>query len=91
MRLDKYLKVARIVKRRSTSKELADQQRVFVNGRCAKASSDVKINDRITVHFGNRELQIKVLATPKQVSKQEAILMYEIVEEKRFERNVSVE
>ncbi len=83
MRLDKYLKVARVLKRRSVSKELADQERVIVNGRRAKPSTDVKVNDIITVEFGNRELTIKVLDTPKQVSKKEATLVFEVLEEKR--------
>lgn len=82
MRLDKYLKVARVLKRRSVSKELADQQRVVVNGKKAKPSTDVKIDDIITILFGNRELTIRVLDTPKQVSKSDATLMFEVVEEK---------
>ena len=57
MRLDKYLKTARILKRRSVSKELADQQRVYVNERIAKPSTEVKEGDLIKVLFGNRELQ----------------------------------
>ena len=61
MRLDKYLKTARILKRRSVSKELADQQRVYVNGRIAKPSTEVKEGDLIRVLFGNRELTVRVL------------------------------
>lgn len=87
MRLDKYLKVSRILKRRSVSKELADQQRVIVNGRKAKPSTDVEVNDIITILFGNKELTIKVLDTPKQVSKNDATLMFEIIEEKYVERS----
>lgn len=82
MRVDKYLKVARVLKRRSVSKELADQERIFINERRAKPSSEVKIGDLITVLFGNRELTIRVLDTPKQVSKSDATLMFEVVEEK---------
>lgn len=82
MRLDKYLKVARVLKRRSVSKDLADQQRINVNGRKAKPSTDVKIGDEITILFGNRELTIRVLDTPKQVSKSDATLMFEVVDEK---------
>lgn len=84
MRLDKYLKVARVLKRRSVSKELADQERVIVNGRRAKPSTDVKENDIICVQFGNRELTIKVLDTPKQASKKDATLLFEVLEEKRI-------
>ena len=86
MRLDKYLKVARILKRRSVSKELAQQQRVLVNARKAKPSTDVTIGDEITILFGNRELSVKVLDTPKQVSKNDATLMFEVIDEKYIEK-----
>lgn len=82
MRLDKYLKVARISKRRAIGKELADHDRVWINGRLAKPSSEVKENDLITILFGQRELTIRVLMLAKQVSKADAALMFEIVEEK---------
>lgn len=81
MRLDKYLKTARILKRRSVSKELADQQRVYVNGRIAKPSTDVKEGDMIKVLFGNRELTLRVLQLQKQANKTDAALMFEVVEE----------
>lgn len=81
MRLDKYLKTARILKRRSVSKELADQQRVYVNGRIAKPSTEVKEGDLIKVLFGNRELVVRVLQLQKQANKSDAALMFEIVEE----------
>lgn len=86
MRLDKYLKVARILKRRTVAKELADQDRIMVNGRNAKPSTDVDFGDVICVKFGNRELTVKVLSTPKQVSKNEASLMFEVLDEKRIEK-----
>ncbi|NBK96615.1 MAG: RNA-binding S4 domain-containing protein [Erysipelotrichia bacterium] len=86
MRLDKYLKVARILKRRTVAKELADQQRILVNGRKAKPSTEIKLEDIICVQFGNRELTIKVLATPKQVNKNDAALMFEVLDEKRIEK-----
>lgn len=69
MRLDKYLKTARILKRRTVSKELADNQRVFVNGKIAKPSTEVKIGDIIKVVFGYRELTVRVLMLQKQVNK----------------------
>lgn len=90
MRLDKYLKTARILKRRTVSKELADQQRVYVNNKIAKPSTDVKIGDIIKVIFGYRELTVKVLATPKQVNKNDAALMFEIVEETLIRQNESI-
>ncbi len=81
MRLDKYLKVARISKRRAIGKELADHERVLINGKIAKPSSDVKEGDILTIRFGTKELVIRVLKLAKQVSKQEASLMFEILEE----------
>ena len=88
MRLDKYLKTARILKRRTVSKELADQQRVYVNGRVAKPSTDVKVGDIIKVLFGHRELTIRVLLLQKQANKNDAALMFEVVEEKLVKNNV---
>ena len=81
MRLDKYLKTARILKRRSVSKELDDQQRVYVNERIAKPSTEVKEGDLIKVLFGNRELTVRVLQLQKQANKNDAALMFEVVEE----------
>lgn len=86
MRLDKYLKVARILKRRTVAKELADQERITVNDRKAKPSTEVDINDVICIQFGNRELSVRVLDTPKQVNKNDALLMFEVIEEKRIEK-----
>lgn len=91
MRLDKYLKTARILKRRTVSKELADQQRVFVNNKVAKPSTDVKVNDIIKVEFGHRELTVRVLMIQKQVSKNDAALMFEVVEEKLIKKELNLE
>ena len=81
MRLDKYLKTARILQRRTVAKELADQQRVFVNGKVAKPSTEVEVNDVIKVVFGYRELTVRVLMIQKQVNKNDAALMFEVIEE----------
>lgn len=88
MRLDKYLKVARILKRRSVSKELAENQRVYVNGRIAKPSTIVKIGDEIRVIFGHREILVRVLMLAKQVNKNDAALMFEVLEEKLVEQEL---
>lgn len=88
MRLDKYLKVARISKRRAIGKELADNERVLINGKIAKPSSEVKENDILTIYFGQKELTIKVLMLAKQVSKQQASLMFEVISEKKRENDV---
>ena len=84
MRLDKYLKTARILKRRTV---LADQQRVYVNGKVAKPSTDVKIGDEIRVLFGYRELSVRVLMLQKQVNKNDAALMFEVLEEKIIKKD----
>lgn len=86
MRLDKYLKTARILKRRTVSKELADQQRVYVNGKIAKPSTEVKLGDIIKVIFGYRELSVRVLMIQKQVNKNDAALMFEVIEEKLLKK-----
>ena len=86
MRLDKYLKVARILKRRTVAKELADQERVSVNGRKAKPSTEVNIGDVISVEFGNRKLTVEVLDMPKQANKNDAALMFKVLEEVRYEK-----
>ena len=87
MRLDKYLKTARILKRRTVSKELADSERVYVNGKVAKPSTEVKIGDMIKVIFGYRELTVRVLMIQKQVNKNDAALMFEVVEEKLIKKD----
>ena len=81
MRIDKYLKVARILKKREIAKQLALNSRLFINDRIAKPSSEVKINDLIKVVFGHREITIRVLNVLEHASKADALQMYEIVNE----------
>lgn len=85
MRIDKYLKVARILKRRVVAKELAEEGRLFLNKRQAKAGNEVKIGDEITIVFGHREISIRILDIKEQVSKQEALSLYEVIEEKKID------
>lgn len=85
MRLDKYLKTTRILKRREAAKELALQGRIWVNDRVAKPSTELKIGDTIRIRFGARLLEIRVLDIQKQVSKQNAQLLFEIIHEERIE------
>ena len=80
MRLDKYLKVARIIKRRTVANDACDTEHVEVNGRRAKASYDVKIGDVISVTFGERTLRLRVLEVRDSVAKADASSMYEIIE-----------
>ena len=80
MRLDKYLKVSRIIKRRTVANDACDAAHVSVNGRTVKASYDVKIGDVIEVTFGQRTLKVRVSDVREHVGKDEAATMYEIVE-----------
>ena len=80
MRLDKYLKVSRVIKRRTLANEVADAGRVLVNGKPAKASYTVKIGDIIEVTFGNRPVKIRVLSDVEQKGKDVAREMFEMIE-----------
>ena len=81
MRLDKYLKVSRIIKRRTVANDACDTEHVNVNGRRAKASYDVKEGDIIEITFGQRTLKIEVVAVKDSVAKADAPGMYRIIEE----------
>ena len=81
MRLDKYLKVSRIIKRRTVANEACDADHVTVNGRRAKASYDVKEGDILCITFGQRTLTLRVKMVKETVAKADATQMYEIIEE----------
>lgn len=85
MRLDKFLKVSRIIKRRTVAKEVADKGRIDVNKQVAKSSTSVKIGDTLAIRFGNKTLEIKVLALMDSTKKDDANQMYEIISETRVE------
>ena len=87
MRLDKYLKVSRIIKRRSVAKEVSDKGRIKVNGILAKSSTDLKINDTIEIRFGNKLLTVSVLEMKDSTKKEDAVKMYEIISETRIDLN----
>ena len=80
MRLDKYLKVSRIIKRRTVANDACDAEHVTVNGRPAKASYDVKEGDIIEVSFGQRKLKVKVLDIREFTAKADAASLYEVIE-----------
>ena len=80
MRLDKYLKVSRVIKRRTVANDACDTQHVTVNGKPAKASYDVKIGDVIEISFGQKPLRIRVLDVREHTLKGEAAELYEIIE-----------
>ncbi len=79
MRLDKYLKVSRIIKRRTVAKEACDQGRVLVNEKVAKAGTIVQVGDIITIVFGTKEIKIKVTELNETVRKDQAAEMYESI------------
>lgn len=81
MRIDKFLKVSHILKRRTISKELALNERIEINGRVAKPSTDVKVGDEVTITFGNRQLTIRVLSVEEIKRKKDAVSMYEVINE----------
>lgn len=76
MRLDKFLKVSRLIKRRTVANEACDLGRVTVNGRVARASYEVKTGDRIALHFGERTLTVEVLSVEDNVAKADAAALY---------------
>jgi len=79
MRLDKYLKVSRIIKRRPVANEACDAGRVTVNGKQAKAALDVKIGDIIEIKFGDKATKLEVLEVKETVRKEDATSMYRVV------------
>lgn len=81
MRLDKFLKVSRIFKRRTVAKEVSKNSRVLINDRVAKPGTDVKENDVLTIYYANKELKIRVLETLSFAKKDAADTMYQIISE----------
>ncbi|WP_270312056.1 RNA-binding S4 domain-containing protein [Ligilactobacillus agilis] len=81
MRLDKFLKVSRVIKRRTVAKEIADQGRILINDKVVKSSSTVSVGDVLTIKFGNKTSKIKVLELKETTKKNEAASMYELVSE----------
>ena len=79
MRLDKFLKVSRIIKRRTVANEACDAGRVTVNGKPARASYDVKVGDIIEISFGTRDFKARVNAVSETVKKDDAVSLYELL------------
>ncbi len=79
MRLDKYLKVSRLIKRRTIANEACEQGRVTINGKVAKPSADVKIGDELCIRFGEKELKVRVTAVMEHVKKDDASSMFEAI------------
>ncbi|WP_099364135.1 RNA-binding S4 domain-containing protein [Fredinandcohnia onubensis] len=85
MRLDKFLKVSRLIKRRTLAKEVADQGRILINGIAAKASSDVKIGDELTIRFGQKIVTVKIEDLQETTKKEDANKLYSVVKEEKVE------
>ena len=79
MRLDKYLKVSRLIKRRTVANEACDNGRISDNGRVVKASYDVKVGDKIEISMGTRTVAVEVLQVAENVRKDDAVTMYKEV------------
>lgn len=80
MRLDKYLKISRIIKRRTVANEACDAGRVEVNGKVARASYEVKVGDLLSITFGERTFRAEVVSVTEHARKEEAALMYKLVD-----------
>lgn len=79
MRLDKYLKVSRLIKRRTVANEACDAGRVLVNGKAARASYDIKVGDVIAITLGAREVKAEVVSVQGTVAKNDAALLYKLL------------
>lgn len=80
MRLDKYMKVSRIIKRRTVAKEACDKGRVFVNGKVAKAGTEVAVGDKLEIHFGDKPLKVEITQLQEHVKKDEAKEMFRLID-----------
>lgn len=80
MRLDKYLKISRLVKRRTLAKEIADKGRIEVDGRVAKSSTDVDVGSKITIHYGDKTVKVQVTKISEIIKKNEAQDLYKPIE-----------
>ncbi|HOA42283.1 MAG TPA: RNA-binding S4 domain-containing protein [Bacillota bacterium] len=79
MRIDKYLKNSRILKRRTVAKEACEQGRILINGKVAKPGSEVSPGDVVEIGFASKQIKIKVTAVPEHVTKDDAASMYEVL------------
>ena len=86
MRLDKFLKVSRLIKRRTVAKEVADQGRITINGNVAKSSSAVVVGDELTIRFGNRLMTVEVKKLQQSTKKEESQILSELITEERLEQ-----
>lgn len=83
MRIDKYLKVSRLIKRRTVAKDVCVGEKISINGRVVKPSAEIKIGDRIILEMGTHILEVQVLSTPKSIKANEAQTLYELIRDER--------
>ncbi|MGC4378604.1 RNA-binding S4 domain-containing protein [Fictibacillus sp. Mic-4] len=86
MRLDKFLKVSRLIKRRTVAKEISDQGRIAINGNQAKASSILKVGDELSIRFGQKLVTVRVDELKETTRKEDADKMYTIIREQSIEK-----
>ena len=86
MRIDKYLKVTRIIKRRTVAKDIVSAERIYVNDRLVKPSYQLKLGDIITICFGNKKVVIRVLALNEHANKDTATSLYELIKEEKIDQ-----
>lgn len=83
MRIDKYLKVSRLIKRRTVAKDVCVGEKISINGRTVKPSAEVKPGDLVKLELGNHVLEVQVLITPNSVKANEAHTLYELIKDER--------
>ena len=89
MRLDKFLKVSRLIKRRTLAKEVADQGRIQLNGQVAKASTDVKVGDELQIRFGNKLVTVVIDSIAEHARKEDAKEMYRLLKEEKMDSSIN--
>ncbi|WP_074036615.1 RNA-binding S4 domain-containing protein [Exiguobacterium sp. AT1b] len=88
MRLDKFLKVSRLIKRRTLAKEVADQGRIQLNGQVAKASTDVEVGDELQIRFGNKLVTVVIDSIAEHARKEDAKEMYRLLKEEKMDGSI---
>jgi len=89
MRLDKFLKVSRLIKRRTLAKEVADKGRIWINGKQAKASSNVNVGDELAIQYGQKKVTVRVEQLKESTKKEEAEGMFTIIHEERVSNDMN--
>lgn len=83
MRIDKYLKVSRLIKRRTVAKDVCVGEKIQINGRIVKPSAEVKVGDRVKLEMGNHVIEVEILSTPNSVRADEAHTLYNMIRDER--------